>query len=483
MEQPIFKSFDTMLREQVSPEWTYDATMDSLQKAFTTGNPGVAGGTTSDALNMRLLNLDATMSSVLFQARHLKLFNWLNRVPSVNALYEWNRRERYGSSRGMFGFPEGGAPAGSAAAYTRNNTYIRYMGVRGGITHQLSVAGQMGGYQLDPVEEEHHNRTMELLEKIERHIVFGSANVLDGNGNTVLYDGLINQLANSSVGSTHVIDKQGAPMKFEDFEESAYTMVQEGLMPDVNDMGCFMSPFVLSDLSKSYLSLQRKLIGANPGDNVPGMRMAGYDTNYGRFNFDYSVFLEPVKGGLPVATAEPGSPAAPTGLATVAATNANSQLAYSTAYYYRVAAFNAKGESLATAAVGLTTAAATTRNQVTVSWTAPAATGDPLTTALGVHLYRGTKADGSDAKWIARLPIATVSYVDVNQQIPGTGYALILNRAPEDLVIAQMTPLLRFPLAVVNTTIEFLLLLYHTLVMKVPERQIIYKNVGRYQVA
>lgn len=482
MEQ-VFKSFDQMLREQVSPEWTQDRTMSELQKAFTTGNPGVPGSTTSDALNMRLLNLDSTMSSVLFQARHLKLFNWINRVPSVNALYEWNRRERYGSSRGMFGFPEGGAPAGSAAAYTRHNTYVRYMGVRGGVTHQLSVAGQMGGYQLDPVEEEHHNRTMELLEKIERHIFFGDSTILDGNGNTVLYDGLLNQLATSSVGATHVIDKQGAPMRFEDFEESAYTLIQEGFVPDVNNFGVFMSPFVLSDLSKSYLSLQRKLIGANPGENVPGMRMAGYDTNYGRFGFDYSVMLEPVRNGAFVTTAEPGSPAAPTTVTTVAATDAASNLAYSTTYYYRVAAFNAKGESLSTAAVGVATAASPTRNHITVSWAAPAPTGDPLTTALGVHLYRGLRADGTDAKWVARLPIATTSYVDVNQQIPGSGYVAIMSRAPEDLVIAQMTPLLRFPLAVVNTTIEFLLLLYHTLVMKVPERQIIYRNVGRYQVA
>jgi hypothetical protein len=105
-----------------------------------------------------------------------------------------------------------------------------------------------------------------------------------------------------------------------------------------------------------------------------------------------------------------------------------------------------------------------------------------LTTALGVRLYRGTLADGSDAKWIANLPIATVSYVDRNQQIPGTGYVFILERSPENLVLAQMTPLLRFPLAVVNTTIEFLLLLYHTLVVKVPERQYIYKNVGRFPV-
>lgn len=490
MEQ-IYKSFDSLLREHVSPEWTYDRTMGALEeslqrqdimKAFATGNPGTPGGQTSDALNMRLLNLDSTLSSILFTAKHFKMFNWINRVPSVNALYEWNRRDRYGSARGMNGFPEGGAPSGSTAAYTRNNTYVRYMGVRGGVTHQLSVAGQMGGYQLDPVEEEHHNRTMQLLEMIERQVIFGSAAVLDGSGNTVNYDGIIQQVGSSSVASTNIIDKQGAPMKFEDFEETAFALVKNGKLTDFRNVGVFMSPFILSDLSKAKLATERKILGASNPDYVVGVPLAGYDTNYGRMNFDWSIFYEPVEGGVFLTAADPGSPAAPTGLATALNTDATSQIAFSTAHYYRIAAFNSKGESLPVAAVGLTSGATPTRQNITVTWTPPTPTGDPLTTALGVRLYRGTLADGSDAKWVANLPISTVSYVDRNQQIPGTGYVFILERSPENLVLAQMTPLLRFPLAVVNTTIEFLLLLYHTLVVKVPERQYIYKNVGRFPV-
>jgi hypothetical protein len=490
MPEQLFKSFDQLLREQVSSDWTYDRTMQALEesrarmdllKAFATGNPGAPGGTTSDALNMRLLNLDSTLSSILFTAKHFKMFNWLNRVPSVNALYEWNRRERYGSARGINGFPEGGAPSGSTSAYTRFNTYVRYMGVRGGITHQLSVAGQMGGYQLDPVEEEHHNRTMQLLEMIERQVIFGEGSVLDGSGNTVNYDGIVRQVANSSVASTNIIDKQGAPMKFEDFEETAYGLVKTGKLTDFRNVGCFMSPFILSDLSKAKLATERKILGASNPDYVVGVPLAGYDTNYGRINFDWSIFFEPVEGGAPVSVADPGSGAAPTGVTATAANDAASKLAISTAFYYRVSAFNSKGESLATAPATATTSGAA--QHITVAWTPPAPTGDPATTAVGYRLYRGSLADGSDARWVATLPVATVSYVDVNQQIPGAGWCFFFERSPENLVLAQMTPLLRYPLAVVNTTMEFLLLLYHTLVVKVPERMYIYKNVGRFTVA
>ena len=62
--------------------------------------------------------------------------------------------------------------------------------------------------------------------------------------------------------------------------------------------------------------------------------------------------------------------------------------------------------------------------------------------------------------------------------MPDTNLAPLLCRNPADLVVAQMSPLLKMPLAPVSTTFEYLLLLYHTLVVKAPERQIIFKNVG-----
>jgi hypothetical protein len=62
--------------------------------------------------------------------------------------------------------------------------------------------------------------------------------------------------------------------------------------------------------------------------------------------------------------------------------------------------------------------------------------------------------------------------------MPNTNIAPLICRNPADLCIAQMSPLLKMPLAPVSTTFEYLLLLYHTLVLKAPERQIIFKNVG-----
>jgi hypothetical protein len=66
-----------------------------------------------------------------------------------------------------------------------------------------------------------------------------------------------------------------------------------------------------------------------------------------------------------------------------------------------------------------------------------------------------------------------------NNFMPSTNIAPLICRNSADICIAQMSPLLKMPLAPVSTTFEYLLLLYHTLVLKAPERQFIFKNVGK----
>src|SRR5690606_33259977 len=98
-----------------------------------------------------------TMTSVLFDNSHLVLFSWLNKVPSIQPLYQWNRRQLYGSHRGSPGFREGGTPKGGQSRWSRQTATVRYMGVRRGITHQMLQTGAMGGSQIDPVTEENTN--------------------------------------------------------------------------------------------------------------------------------------------------------------------------------------------------------------------------------------------------------------------------------------------------------------------------------------
>jgi len=63
--------------------------------------------------------------------------------------------------------------------------------------------------------------------------------------------------------------------------------------------------------------------------------------------------------------------------------------------------------------------------------------------------------------------------------MPGTDVACFMNKNPMNMVIAQMAPLLKLPLAIQNTTIPFGLLYLHTLAVKATERQFMVVNIGK----
>src|SRR5438477_6756225 len=166
--EKMAKSFDAIMKDYNWRNRTADSVIQELnesfniQKAIGTGESSMPA-TFASGENIRIQNLDSLMTSVLFEEQHLVLWNWLPRVPSINYKYEWTQRDRYGSARHFPGFVEGGNPTGSTSAWTRKSADIRWLGVKGGITHQQAHTGRLGGAQIDPEQEENRNRTLELL--------------------------------------------------------------------------------------------------------------------------------------------------------------------------------------------------------------------------------------------------------------------------------------------------------------------------------
>ena len=513
--RPLVKSFDSLLRDNGYDEsYSGDAIVSALenfQKAIT--NAGILSGTApaADATALRLENLDATMTSVLFSERHLKIFNSIPRVPSIQMLYQYNKRIRYGGGRSAAGFAEGGSPVGGVSAWERHTDTVRWMGVRGGITHQALTTGVLGGMQISPVEEENRNRTLELLEKVERGCVFGLNSIHANDGTSVNYDGILKQMGALDVGSgsiapSNVFDMQGSAMSFDSFEEIAERLITTAYISSMDEYITYMSPFVKSDLTRLRLDVgltptatvqRHQMGGGRPGGVIDGLPMAGYDTNYGLVNFDTSIFLERVKLGRPLLAANeltelthadvgpstapvPATPSAPTMSASGA--DATSRLPDATLFYYVVSAFNDSGESLGIVSASAVTAAAGHRVRLTIT---------QVSGATGYRIYRtpgttGTPVaadiNGVNTRWIADVPDSgsgTTVYDDLNQIMPGTGFMIFIRPQAEDIAIPQMSPLVKFPIAIVSTTIEFFLFLYHTLTVKAPQRMFIVKNIGR----
>jgi hypothetical protein len=475
VEQRLIKSFQQMGEEMYGSAFSGDQVMSDLMKTLTLGTYPTDTSAHNDSGPLRLQNLDSTMTSVLFTERHLQMWNTLTKVPSIQPYYEWNRRNEYGSSRHSLGFAEGGAPKGSASRYTRNGVYTKFLGVRRGITHQLTTTGNLGGTQIDPAAEENRNGAMELLEGIERGSLYFDSLVLDESGASVNYDGLLAQMASgANAYPTHVVDKAGAPMDFTDIEEAGFSLFTNGLISNFDELSMLMTPSIISDLSKMKFDAERKLLGASVPDFVTGVKLAGHDTNFGRFNFNPWIFTQAVRGDAFLAAADPNAPSTPGAFdsAVNAPIVAGSKFTASTACVYSIAAVNDKGESLKRIQTTTTnTVLATGSNTITF----PAAPG----TTTHWRIYRGTLADGSDGKWIANVPVLNATYVDKNTKIPGTGICIVVNKNPAYLAVPQMSPLIRFPLAITSTTIEWLLLLYHVMVLKAGEKVYLWQNVGR----
>lgn len=559
--EPLNKSFDMTVRDWSRQQFGGDDIVDEIRKALNTGivttagsnqygpvypNSGGQGAGQGSAL--RLENLDNTMTSVLATAEHLKIFRFLHKEPSKQPFYQWNRRDSYGSTRGHFGFAEGGAPTGGAGQWSRNGAYVKFLGTRGGVTHPAVLTNILGGMSVDPVAEDQLGRTMDFMQRIERAVMYGDEAILDASGSDSNYDGLLKQLTTKR--KKNIIDMKGKPLTMDVLANTASRLVTEGKLLSFQDVTLFMSPQNIEDFGKLRYSTQLGTINGTanvpfgPGTSVDrselstsarsnllaGLSIVGQSTSFGVIPFEWSIFTEPVEGGAPLVTGDSGAGVPANGPVcgqlVIAAADTVSYPSNMEAgvYAYGVSSVSDAGESAPAAvalAVGVTTtdtasgsglanlalnsvanvAGSNARANVTV------AAGDSViitiasvALAKSYRVYRCKLTGAGEAtpafgatdsiganrwQYVGHLPGTAGTFTDrngtpelYNNFRGGTNIAPLICRNSADLCIAQMSPLLKMPLAPTNTTFEYLLLLYHTLVLKSPERQFIFKNVG-----
>ena len=479
----IVQSYDGLLksmdvRNGMGHSLTGDDVIRDLQKALATTTSG-AGGIQPGPLSLE--NLDAMMTEVLITEGHLKLNNLLPKVPSANTLYQFNKHKDFGEHRGSLGFAEGGGPTGTGSSFERDSILTKFLGMEGGITHQMITSGQAGGVFEDPQVRETRDRTLALLVKYERELVHGMKSIKDENGVEVNMDGMLTALL--AANSANVIDKEGQPFNFDDLDDSAENLVVEGKQATVNGYTSLMSPHVSKGINKMYQDrniVRESKSGGRGGSFEPGFRVPGYETQFGTFDFDHSILLEEVPNSAPLSSATTSAPAAPATVTPAATADATSKLVADT-YYYFVSAFNDTTESLPT---GSGAQAVASGEKVTLTIARVAA-------ATGYRVYRAIVDDVTKAKWIGKIPNTPTgdpTFVDLNgwrTEDAATGNkesGLVIQIKPvnTDLCIAQLAPLMKMPLPQVKTTFPFLLLLYVVFVLKAPERVRIYKNCGVY---
>jgi len=470
-------SYDELCKSQ-GFDYNGDSAIESFTKALTATNSGPISVNRTSPLMLE--NLDGLMTEVLLTEKHFKLFNAITRVPSAGPYFEWNRHSGFGSRRGSIGFGEGGGPQGSVSSFQRNGIYNKYYGVQGGITHQMLTAGMNGGTVEDPQTRENRDRAVELFERMEREVLFGDSALLDESGNNVHWDGLYKLMMAGN--SANVIDLQGEALTYTNLDRAARSLVQAGKLISVDGFTGYMSPHVLDGLGEQYKAknIVRENSGQAKGSTFnAGFDVNGYKTQFGFIDFENSILLEEIEDSVPAAAAPancPGTVSAPTG----SGSSTGNTLVAGT-YFYKVGAFNDTGETLPSAAsAGIV---ATAGQKITLTITKPSGN------TTGYRIYRSTTADGI-FKWVGRVACggnSTMAWVDTgawmtvdSDGLEQNGLCVLIKPDPKDLVMSQMLPLVKMPLPQVKTTFPFYLLLYCALVLKAPERVLIYKNCGNY---
>jgi len=445
--------------------------VEDLQKALSIGqNYGTtAPNTLAGGSALSVENLDRTLKIVTHSLEHLKLWKDIKRDPTTQTVTEYNVQNSYGQEVSPF-FAMGGTPTGTDANYERDFAQVKYLGTLGAVQHNLTlIQGAHGAV----VAREVKNKTIELLSRNERAMFEADSSV-----QTLEYDGIEKQIRDKEQTAKY---KATSFEGYEDDNESvildirggAFTedVAEDAALINVNNFGQAMDMYMATDVhskfSRDFYSKQRTLPGATL---TSGNRIKEH-TGSLDFRYKPSLFNRPKKKPLAIAVS---AQAAPTLANPLTPAHADSKFLVADAgdYSYRIAAVYDDGETLASIATAAIAVVA--GDEVTIEATF---TGAPLY----LNVYRAPKGTVADHLFIKRIAVgasaATIS-IDKNFTIEGTAKAFLLMHDLDVLCWKQLGSMIKYDLAVVDTSYRWLQLLYGTPLVTAPRKNVIIENIA-----
>lgn len=418
-------------------------------------------------------DLDRTLKLVTFGLEHIRLWKDVIKDRAIQTVAEFNIQAGYGQEVSPF-FAMGSTPTETDAVYNRDVVVVKYLGTQGQVQHNLTLIQAAHG---PVVAREVKNKTVELLGKNERSMFVANSQI-----NALEYDGVDAQIRNKQSQVKYqstsfqgyspysqsgvVIDQRGAVLDEDAFEEACLLALDNFGMP----MDCYLSPGALSYFSRAFYAKER----VRPGDSTAAGYMIKEFAGSLNFRFKANIFNRPRR--LPLSLAI-GSESAPSMTLSVAS-NANSQFEATDAglYYYQISAVYSDGETLPSAAVSVSVAAG---DGVSASITF---SGSPLYFNVFRSGNTSNGASASNIQFIQRVAAPASSpgsaLIDLNASLPGLGSAYLLMHDPDVLVWKQLGSMIKYDLAVVDTSYRWLQLLYGTPLVTAPLKNVILANIG-----
>lgn len=425
----------------------------NLHKALSTN-----GSVGADGSVLIPQSLETTLQVLSFKMDELKLWQRISKKPAYNIFEEYDYLESYGNDEIGF-INEGDLPPDDDSAYGKDFARVKFMGTVRSVTHPATLVRMVSGVQ-PIIDREDRNGTMQLLRTLETAMFFG-----DDRVNPLSIKGVFQQIEEKA--PTNVIDLRGKPIDdvvLEDLDNNAsdrYSKID----------AVFMESRQKNNLSQILFPDKRFPMPAAANRTNLGMVVEKYTGNNGTFDLESHQFIR--RGGPAPVSVSDKAPVAPTGL-TSTARGANpgesSRLAAGT-YVYTVTAVSSGGESLGSTAVPVTVSS--TGDVVDVTFTS-------VVGAVYYKIYRGD--NGGSVLGLckcAKTKTGTVTYTDLGKWLPGTSMAFALKMDPDEgLAWAQLAPLMKLPLAQIDTKMRWAILLYGALKLYQPLKNFVLINVG-----
>lgn len=454
--------------------------VQEINKALTAGYASDPGSQSGGGA-LRVESLDSTLKIVSYMMKHIVFYNDIPKSKAYNTVEEYNLLSKYGGKGGFF-IEEGGLPRTEDSKYQRKVQFVKFCGTTREITHPMLLIRPAHG---NVVAQETKNGAMWMLQRMEENLFHGNSSIISQS-----FDGLQRQLLDGyadadtagdglpDVSDEHVLDLRGAPLTEGVFAEASKILMDNYYYPT----HCYLSHVHHRDYNVQFFSKGRYGIPVGGDDMATGFNSKRVKTSGGDIELRPNVFLR-VDQKAPSSADNPAVPTSPSGVA-VAVQATTTSRGFKTAefgtYAYEVTAISRNGESGATVG-GSTAVIIGGAEEAQLTITRGSVAGNDLT--QGYRIYRTRLEDGAAAtKYLVdeiQSTGAVTVWLDGNENLPGLGKAYVGQMDESVLSLRELSPMLKFPLATVASSIRWMQLYYTTPIVFRPRAFVIVKNVGR----
>ena len=318
------------------------------------------------------------------------------------------------------------------------------------------------------------NGTMHLLRTLERGLFYG-----DSDLSSIQFDGY-EKLLTDNAPANNIIDLRGQPLS-EDILTDACLTAQDA--PNYGQIThCYLNPKLKADLVKTFFPKERHNTYSDK-NGIIGNDIRGFTSPAGDVSFEPDVFITD-GGTAPTAAVgdaakRPGTPAISTAATTPVSALSQFGAADAGNYWYTVVACNRYGKSTGVSVGGGAVVAVAAGDEMTFGVTPGGATSVEY-----YEIYR-TAVGGATGteRQILRVANSTGALEetlhDYNAFLPFCSSVFLFQQNLESMSFKQLAPMVKIPLATIDTSIRWTQLIYGTPVLYTPGKNVLLTNVGR----